>query len=418
MLIMNNLHNVIILSDNLENLSLIKYFNKCKIDKHSSLPKLPQLDKKYLPSPKKKLFNINNNISSPTQKFTFKSITSPTYNPIKKLHKKIFSPYVKMFSPTNIENKIHSPYKNQSLPILQPLRPKNDDLINNKNMFNFDVYNIFDSNDKMIRKNILSRDGIIIILEQINSNIYDILIRIINRNNYYNKQQPIMILFDTTKCQKKTNMKNKRKLNLYFQFAYNINELLKNQLTIKNKHFPIISIVKNFIPEVTCINIEDQYDDKNPIDIFIEQLQQNEIKMFNINEYNYQNKQLIREFESLNLPIRLWNHYGKLRLMHNYLLINEYKTLVSNMSILYVTWKKYINHIKQKFTWNYTLFAFWLNILQKLKLKYKYKYKYENFVDLCKKYTFITNEFYYKKFYSDELIQTEYAKEYIAQPDL
>lgn len=158
------------------------------------------------------------------------------------------------------------------------------------------------------------------------------------------------------------------------------------------KYFSIISIIKNHKNDIIHINIEDDYN--SPLELFIGNLLYKEVKTFNTNEYNYPDKELINDFENLKLPIRLWTHYTRIKIIHHYSIRSEYKELISKKLNLYNLWNKYLDHTGQNFTLNYTVYAFWLKILNKLKYKNKYIYKFFNFDKFCEQYPFIIDENY------------------------
>lgn len=371
------LYNVVVLLDNVQNISITKYFEKENNDNINNL-QLPNINKKYLPQTSPTKLIKKRNHSTPNIPFSPKKIplTSPTKLKKKRNYSVPFSPKKNpLASPTKII--YNSPKKKQTNKY-------------NKNIFNFTTFDLFGANNNLLKKNIISKDGIIIVIEKINKKTKNIITDILNIN--YNK--PILILYDTTNSIIK-NKKNNKKVN-YF----NIGHKLKEDLTINYnkrkidtiKYFPIISIIKNRKNDIIHINIEDDYN--NPIELFIGNLLYKEVKTFSMNEYNYPDEELINNFENLKLPIRLWTHYTRIKIMHHYSIRSEYKELISKKSNLYNLWNKYLDCIGQSFTWNYEIYAFWLKILNKLKYKNRYIYKFFDFNKLCELYPFITNENY------------------------
>lgn len=83
-----------------------------------------------------------------------------------------------------------------------------------------------------------------------------------------------------------------------------------------------------------------------------------------------------------------------MKIMHHYSIRSEYKELISKKSNLYNLWNKYLDYTGQNFTLNYTVYAFWLKILNKLKYKNKYIYKFFNFDKFCEQNPFIIDENY------------------------
>jgi hypothetical protein len=266
------------------------------------------------------------------------------------------------------------------------------------------LFDIKYSGEKLIKQNIMTRDGIIIILRNtslIKSKLEKYLFDIIG-NNY---GKPILILFDIT--ENKENEKDKyvcrkRKSIDNYRDIHNFEEELKNMFIRKvikiDHYFPIISIIKDTKNDIVYLNIEEKYE-KNPIQIFVEQLQHKKVKTFSINSENYPEKNLLMEFEKGILPIRIWNHYTKLRILFLYLNIYGIEQIVSENSILCERWNKYLINIKQEFTWSYSALLKWCDILNNLMKSHNLKKnKYKDFENLYLRNPKIQIPNYYKIF--------------------
>ena len=358
---MDNLYNVIIFFDDNDNFDILKHFKKHKNIKKNMLPSIYK--KKYTHgcmSPQARM------ISPTKNKLMFPNIY--THN------NKLKSPIKnKANSPCRI--KIRSPYRIKKLIIKSPPY--------NKNVFDYDVFNLKDISNKLIKQNTLTRDGIIIILKNTDKINLKIVADIANTN--YAK--PILILFDMTKNETKAD-NNKKK----YEDAHFFEKTLKKDFTQKQIniqcYFPTISMVKNLSDNIKYININEKYE-KNPIEIFVEQLHYKEAKTFSINPENYPEELLIKEFQNAILPIRLWTHYTKLKLIFEYLKIYDYKELINTNSILHCHWKKYTNNTGQEFA--HKSIIYWLKIINNIK-----NLKYNNFNSLYLKNPKIHDENYYK----------------------
>lgn len=274
----------------------------------------------------------------------------------------------------------------------------------NKEVFNYNIFELKYSKEKLIKQNIITRDGIIIILQNINSiksklkkYLFDII-----ENNY---GKPILILFNTTEYKQENkyiSKKRKRKSIDDYRDIHNFEEELKRMFVRKvikiDHYFPIISIIKDTKNDIVYLNIKEKYE-KNPIQIFVEQLQHKKIKTFSINSENYPEKNLLKEFEKGTLPIRIWNHYTKLRIIFLYLNTYGIEQLVSEDSILCEKWNKYLKNIKQEFTWNYNSLLKWCDILNNLiKSNNLKKNKYKDFENLYLRNSKIHVPSYFKIF--------------------
>ena len=273
---MENLYNVIIFFGENINMSIIKHFENKKLIKN----KLSSPTKNSFPSIYKHgCFSlVKKNIHK--NKFL-----SPQKSILPNIHKN------KYLSPTKFNNLIYNKYNN---PISSPYKIKNTNKINtppyNKNIFKYDVMKFNNiNNNKLLKQNILTRDGIIIILQNIDNNMEKILFEIVCSN--YSK--PIMILFD---------MNNDAENNEYFKRVDSFNKKLKKillqQIVNIKYYFPTISLIRNNPKNIKYINIDEKYE-RNPIDIFTEQLKSKEIKTFSINPENYPDDILIKEFKNL-----------------------------------------------------------------------------------------------------------------------
>lgn len=116
-------------------------------------------------------------------------------------------------------------------------------------------------------------------------------------------------------------------------------------------------------------------------------------------------KDLKQRFEDLTLPLHVWNHYSKLRLI--YIACRDYgiKDTVDLKGWLCTNWKKY------KSSWHYTLIRFWINIIESLQKNYK------TFDEMYQDNPQIHNEELFKEYYSNNLLSTDYVKNNWILPD-
>jgi hypothetical protein len=355
----NNLYNVIIFFDEMNDFSVMKHFEKIKktVPKRNIAP--------FSPTKKSILPNINK-----------KQIQSPIMQK-KNMFPNIYKQNVYDHgSPT--KQKQNSPYKIKS-PTNRIIKPPY-----NKNIFCHNVFDLSFANEKLIKQNILTRDGIIIVLKKLNKNNHKIVIKMISDN--YNK--PILVLFDITN--------RKEYGNEFYNNICVFEKFLKNYFSKKSinikYYFPTVSIIKDHSKSIKYININEKYE-KNPIEIFVEQLLSKEVKAFTINSENYPEESLIKEFKCGHLPIRVWNHYTRLKIIYEYSKMYGYDNIVNGKSpFLFSHWKMYTKNIKQESMQNYNSIVHWAKIINNIKIKKKYR----DFDMLYLKNPKIHDENYYK----------------------
>ena len=122
---------------------------------------------------------------------------------------------------------------------------------------------------------------------------------------------------------------------------------------------------------------------------------------------------MVSQFEDETLPLELWDHYGRLRIV-NYSLINYgFGETVNPDGWLCTNWKKYKVSIGHGKLWNYSLTRFWANILNDIQQTFKYK----SFAEMYDNHPQIQSGSYFKKFYSDVVFTPEARNTWIP-PDL
>jgi hypothetical protein len=123
---------------------------------------------------------------------------------------------------------------------------------------------------------------------------------------------------------------------------------------------------------------------------------------------------MVSQFENETLPLSVWDHFGRLRIVNYYLVTDGYCKTIDINSPLCVFWKKYKTSVGHEKLWNYTLTRFWIDVLYSLHKKEPEL----TFEQIYNKYTDIQFGTFYKKYYSDDVLFSQLAKNTWIKPNL
>lgn len=148
---------------------------------------------------------------------------------------------------------------------------------------------------------------------------------------------------------------------------------------------------------------------------FIEKLNKakvNEPSSTILTSKNISDIDLTQQFEDGTLPLVLWDHYCRLRIVYLGLQhgIND---AINKKGWLCKNWKKYKNGIGHGHLWNYTLTIFWVKQIYSLMDK-----DHKSFSDIYNQNPHLHNGRLHEKYYSKSLIFSELAKHRYIEPDL
>ena len=255
----------------------------------------------------------------------------------------------------------------------------------NIKIFNFEVFGLL-TNDTKLNNLIKEKEGIVIVISFINS----LIIAKINQILSSNLDTPLLlvyeknIMFDNFQAQnnpfddeilKKFNVPHRKLL------------FTQNQYEVGKKWF--YNIIKKKT-EIKKVNIT------IPIS-----------KTINISE-------MVTQFENATLPLSLWDHFGRLRIVNYYLTEYGYEKTIDKTGLLCTTWKKYKTSVGHEHLWNYTLTRFWINILFSLRKNDPFL----TFTQLYDKNTQIQYGSFFKNYYSEDVLFSQYAKDNWVEPNL
>jgi hypothetical protein len=265
-----------------------------------------------------------------------------------------------------------------------------------RKLFKFETFGLFTKSDKLDNF-IKTHDGIVICLE------YDTFVKHktqsisrIENILYENKNIPIAIIVE--------------------YYNHNNIDSVENDVQLIEKDIIKSSMHKFFIVDVSVMNgvLIKFYNNKSTKSIstdemvenwLISHFQQKNKKTTNLSSVNISGLRLMDEFYKGTLPIELWDHYGRLRVVWCSLIRFGYDKTINPDGWLCSSWKRYKTSIGHGDKWNYTLTRFWIEILWKIQKTYNYN----NFYDLYKNNINIHSGKLFQQYYGNEIF-TEKAK--------
>lgn len=271
---------------------------------------------------------------------------------------------------SNYVNK-YSLGKNPMLAMLCRTQTKAE--MENSNEFIYEVFGLF-TDDKKLDDFLLKHDGLIVSIDtenfKKNSNLY--LTQLLKLNNK-TQNIPLAIVFDHNQKIKNDKLLNEIKISC------------KNILNDNSSHevFIVGYTVENYSIAPEKINFNYEFHFNGEINRwFITQLRNskklttlalNNKMSTKITSKNIKAIQLMNAFYNTSLPIDLWDHYGRLRVVWCSIIKFGFEETIKKDGWLCSSWKKYKTSIGHGDKWNYTLTRFWINVLAGIQETGKYK---------------------------------------------
>lgn len=125
------------------------------------------------------------------------------------------------------------------------------------------------------------------------------------------------------------------------------------------------------------------------------------------------NEELIAQFQDGTLPLSLWDHYGRLRVVYLALKHHGYNNTIDPNGWLCTNWKKYKTLVGHGHLWNYSLTRFWVELISHARVC---SGNAGGFKTIWKANPELQNGSLHKAYYSD-LIFTGQAKQQWVPPD-
>ena len=152
---------------------------------------------------------------------------------------------------------------------------------------------------------------------------------------------------------------------------------------------------------------------------FITEKEINLVENIKFSSKEVEAKHLYNMFMDGILPVNLWDHYGRLKIAHCYILkhgINSITASQNKETSLEYYWKRYLKNIGHENRWNCSLTYFWAKILWNTIRKYPtYSYTFDL---LYLKESLLGINKLHLQYYSMGLLYSNIAKQIWVEPDL
>lgn len=245
-------------------------------------------------------------------------------------------------------------------------------------IFLYQKFNIMVSDDKLIDYT-TSRDGIIILVDTVNEQITRNVSNILNKNI----TKPILIIL---------------------QANYNHNNQLEKLVKSSMHRY-------YYLPDTKFLT-----DDSNGIEAktwFNSMLKKSQpIPKPKLTSVNIPIKEMADKFVKCTLPLEMWDHYGRLRIVYYSLKTFGIADTISPDGWLCTNWRKYKTSIGHGNLWHYTLTRFWAEII------YILMPKYPNFRELYNDNPDIQNGSLHQKYYTADVLFNANARIQWVEPNL
>lgn len=123
---------------------------------------------------------------------------------------------------------------------------------------------------------------------------------------------------------------------------------------------------------------------------------------------------MMKQFENETMPVSIWDHYGRLRMVYCSLVKYGLKNTIDKNGWLCTNWKKYKASIGHGNLWHYTLTRFWTELLYSIATQSKYN----SFADLYEKNSKLHSGKLFEEYYTRDALFTATARQNWVKPDL
>ncbi len=128
----------------------------------------------------------------------------------------------------------------------------------------------------------------------------------------------------------------------------------------------------------------------------------------------YTDDDLCHEFQNCTLPMKIWDHYGRLRIVSLSLAIYGLTDTLDLNGWLCVCWKNYKTSLGHGHLWHYTLTCFWARLIH----KYMSQRPDLTFEQVYQLLPLLSNGSLYKQYYTDAYLMSPEARQKWIEPDL
>lgn len=137
-------------------------------------------------------------------------------------------------------------------------------------------------------------------------------------------------------------------------------------------------------------------------------------KEFDITSRTIDPKEMMNEFENCTMDMRLWDHFGRIKMVYLSLKVKGYNDTIDTNGWLCTNWRKYKTSIGHGDLWNYSLTRMWTEII-KMAIE---RYPDWTIAKIFDTFDFMQKGSLFKEFYRSETIFSFKARREWIEPDL
>jgi hypothetical protein len=261
---------------------------------------------------------------------------------------------------------------------------------NKKRILRHQIYGLL-IDDKKMNDYIKTKQGIIIVIPYNVNYIQNSLNKIKHIINE-NKTTPIMIIIDN--------------MNMNMNMTHNANNELIDNKIIDYDMFNV-EYRKTFYYSELSIN-------KNDPHTWFTYIMTKYYKQKENNDLVYTDDMLMSLFNLCILPMNVWNHENRLKIVFIHLQKYGYDNCINQNGFLCKSWIKYKDSIGHKDLWNYTITRFYVTLLYKLMINNNYN----SFDKIWYNNNYLHDGKLFLQYYSKDKLFTEYAKNNWVEPNI
>lgn len=262
-------------------------------------------------------------------------------------------------------------------------------------IFNYQMFNIMVSDSKLADY-LTTRDGIIILVDELNEKMVQNINQVVGRNT----DTPILVVLESS-----DNYQDVLQISICSENHRYVH--IRNMDDITNSHRWFNSLLMGT---------------KHP-------LNKPAIKL---TSHTIPTSKLVDQFVNRTLPLDIWDHYGRLRIVYYALKTYGLNNTIDKTGWFCTNWIRYKTSIGHGDLWHYTLTRFWTHILFNLVYQFNYSRdaatqiaysgvlmdKYDSFEKLYDDNPVIHSGRLFEKYYTRERLFTPLARENWVEPDL
>jgi hypothetical protein len=270
-------------------------------------------------------------------------------------------------------------------------------------LFNYQMFNILVSDNKLADY-LTTRNGIIILVDELNEKIVQRINHVIGPN----ADIPILIVLESSDDYQNILQKSIHSPNHLYVHIKNANDITNSHAWFNSM---LTQVLQTPLPPVVTSpsNTPTKFtSDTIPTTILVDQ------------------------FQNRTLPLEIWDHYGRLRIVYYALRTYGLNNTIDKNGWLCTNWIRYKTSIGHGDLWHYSLTRFWAHILFNIMYRFNYSHesvgkvaysgvlteKYDSFKNLYNDNPIIHSGRLFEKYYTRERLFSPHSRDNWVEPDL